>query len=188
MGDRSADGIGALAAARLAAVSTATIEQGLSDDEFADVEQTLGIEFADDHRAFLAAGLPVGTSWPNWRGEGRRSLQKRVQLPIEGILFDVEWTQFWVDGWGPRPARMKDALRSARYQMARVPQMIPVRAHHYLPAGRGTSGQPVLSIMRTDVRLVGADLANYLAREFASDGHQPPVPPATVEFWSGLTS
>src|SRR5690242_1425799 len=89
------------AAARLASLETVTLEDGLTDAEFAHVEGDLGFEFADDHRAFLAAGLPAGPLWPNWRAEGRRSLQKRLQLPLDGILFAVEWNNFWVDGWGP---------------------------------------------------------------------------------------
>lgn len=100
MGDMSAARIGSDAAACLVAGGAVTLEDGLTDDEFARVEELFGFAFADDHRAFLAAGLPVGASWPNWRGEGRQSLQKRLQLPTEGIVFDVEWSGFWVDGWG----------------------------------------------------------------------------------------
>lgn len=153
---------------------------GLTDDEIARVEGTFGFQFADDHRAFLAVGLPVGASWPDWRGEGRKSLAKRLQLPAEGILFAVEWSRFWHDGWGQRPARMRDALRSARYQLARAPQLVPVCSHHYLPAGHGTSGHPVLSVVRTHVVVASATLADYLEGKSGADA----VP--TVEFWSDL--
>ena len=165
-----------------------TIEPGLSDDEFARVEQALGFEFADDHRAFLRAGLPVGTSWPNWRDDGRKALQKRMQLPVDGILFAVEWHEFWAPGWGQRPARMKDAVRSANYQLARVPRLVPVYSHRYLPAGRGSSGHPVLSVAQTDVATCGADLADYLDVEFGPDGNRPAAAVPTVEFWSDLVS
>lgn len=153
---------------------------GLTDDEIARVEGTFGFQFADDHRAFLAVGLPVGASWPDWRGEGRKSLAKRLQLPAEGILFAVEWSRFWHDGWGQRPARMKDALRSARYQLARAPQLVPVCSHHYLPAGHGTSGHPVLSVVRAHVVVASATLVDYLEGKSGADA----VP--TVEFWSDL--
>jgi hypothetical protein len=184
---------GAEAAARLAAVGAATIEPGLTDAEFDRIEQTLGFEFADDHRAFLAVGLPVGASWPNWRGEGRKSLQRRLQLPVEGILYAVEWNQFWADGWGPRLARMKDALRSANYHLARAPRLVPVYAHRYLPAGRGSSGAPVISVVQTAVMVCGADLADYIDNEFSdnclSDNKfSPSAAVPTVEFWSDLTS
>ena len=46
--------------------------------------------------------------------------------------------------------------------------MIPVYAHRYLPAGRGTYGHPVLSIYQTDIIIYGTDLADYIDREFGS--------------------
>lgn len=188
MTEADATSLGVRAATGLADVGAVTIEPGLSDDEFARVEAELGVVFADDHRAFLAAGLPVGASWPNWRGEGRRSLAKRLHLPIEGVLFAVEWSDFWDAGWGKRPARMKDVLRSAKYQLARVPQLIPVYSHRYLPGGRGTFGQPVLSVVQTEVTVYGADLAGYIANEFGPDGYRDPGVVSAVEFWSGLVS
>jgi hypothetical protein len=177
---------GADAAARLSALGVVPMAPGLSDEEIAHIESTFGFTFADDHRDFLTAALPVGQAWPDWRSEGRRSLQKRMQLPVDGILFAVEWGHFWVDGWGPRPARMKDALRSARYQLARVPPLVPVYSHHYLPAARGAIGQPVLSVIRTDVVAVGADLADYVENEFGTGGARDPSASVSVEFWSEL--
>ncbi len=37
-------------------------EPGLTETEFARIEREYGFEFTDDHRAFLAAGLPVDVS------------------------------------------------------------------------------------------------------------------------------
>lgn len=179
--------LGADAAQRLAALGAVTIEQGMSDDELDRAETDLGIEFADDHRAFLATGLPTGGSWPNWRDEGRRSLTKRLHLPAEGILFAVEWNRFWHDSWGRRPAQMKPALRTARYQLERVPMLLPICSHHYLPAGRGSFGHPVLSVVRTDVVVRGADLADYVTSEFGAGGPAAVDAVATVEFWSTLS-
>ncbi|WP_333493575.1 SMI1/KNR4 family protein [Kitasatospora cathayae] len=51
--------LGADAARRLRQADCCTIEPGLSDDEFERIEEEYGIRFSDDHRAFLAAGLPV---------------------------------------------------------------------------------------------------------------------------------
>ncbi|WP_052960245.1 hypothetical protein [Mycobacterium sp. EPa45] len=157
-----------------------TTTAGLSDVELARIEAEFGFEFADDHRAFLSSGLPVGDSWPDWRSAPRRSLQQRLRLPVEGILFAVEWREFWGADWGVRPSRMKDALRSANYHLARVPQLVPLRANHYLPAGRGTSGHPVLSIYQTDVSCCAADLFDYAD----PDPSRSPIP--TVPFWSDL--
>lgn len=172
---------GADAAARLSALGTVPMAPGLSDDEVAHIESSFGFTFADDHRDFLTTGVPTGEGWPNWRIAGR-ALDRQLRLPVDGILFAVEWQQFWDDGWGKRPARMKDALRSALYQLARVPRLVPVHSHHFLPAGRGASGHPVLSIFQADIRVVAADLADYVARLSAPSEPATAVP--TVGFWS----
>jgi len=177
--------IGVAASRQLAALGTVTMTAGLTEDELAGIEGEFGFEFADDHRSFLSAGLPVGDAWPDWRSAPRRSLQQRLRLPPDGILFAVEWREFWGADWGARPARMKDALRSANYHLARVPQLLPLHANHFLPGGRGTSGQPVLSVYQSDVTYCGADLLDYIEREFArveSDS----TPASTVRFWSDL--
>jgi hypothetical protein len=177
--------IGADAAARLTTLGVVPMAPGLSDEEISGIESSLGFTFADDHREFLSAAVPIGDAWPNWRADGRGRLDKHLRLPVDGILFAVEWKQFWDDGWGKRPARMKDALRSAAYQLARVPRMIPVHSHWYLPAGRGTSGHPVLSIFQADISVGADDLTDYVDRLATPDGSAPPptgLP--TVEFWS----
>ncbi|MGE2712682.1 hypothetical protein ACQI4L_01355 [Mycolicibacterium litorale] len=178
-------GSGADAAHRLASLGTVPMAPGLSDDEVTRIESSFGFTFADDHRDFLTTALPVGEGWPNWR-EGHRQLDRQLRLPADGILFAVEWKQFWDGGWGKRPTRMKDALRSAVYQLARVPRMVPVYSHCYLPA-ETPSGHPVLSIYQADIRVVADSLLDYVNR--LSDG--PAAPPAalpTVGFWSDHVS
>jgi hypothetical protein len=166
---------------------TVTIAPGLTDDELTRIEGEFGFEFAGDHRSFLSCGLPVGDSWPNWREAPRRNLQQRLRLPAEGILFAVEWREFWGVDWGVRPPRMKDALRSANYHLARVPQLVPVHSNCYLPAGHGSHGHPVLSVYQSDVSSCGADIFAYVEREIGkieANPSQPPTP--TVDFWSDL--
>ncbi|WP_216651531.1 hypothetical protein [Actinomadura litoris] len=51
--------LGRQAADRLIQLGCCVIEAGLTEAEFARIEHENGFEFADDHRAFLAAGLPV---------------------------------------------------------------------------------------------------------------------------------
>jgi hypothetical protein len=171
--------MGADAAARLRALGI-PVAPGLADDEISHIESSHDFTFADDHRDFLTAGVPVGEAWPDWRG----NVDRHLRLPVDGILFAVEWKQFWDDGWGKRPARMKDALRSARYQLARVPRMVPVHSHWYLPAGRGTSGHPVLSIYQADIEVAADDLAGYVDRLAPAVSAPPPGASSTVGFWS----
>ena len=79
-------------------------EPGLTDAEFARIETEFGFRFADDHRAFLAGGVPSGRGWPDWRGPDRQALRDRLAAPVEGVLFDVAENGFWYADWGARPA------------------------------------------------------------------------------------
>ncbi|MFI6977863.1 hypothetical protein ACIBSV_04640 [Embleya sp. NPDC050154] len=171
---------------RLLERTGAEIAPGLTEDEFESVEKEFGFRFAADHRLLLSAGLPVGKSWPKWRDGNARSLKAQLGWPSEGVLFDVEHNAFWPSTWGARPAQLKHALKSARYHLARVPTMVPVYGHRYLPGTEGQWGHPVLSMMQTDIVVYGANLANYLAAEFA--GGTIEQAPVTVPFWRDLVS
>jgi hypothetical protein len=176
----------AAAAALLAGSGRFAVRPGLDDAEFAEVEAEFGVTFADDHRAFLAAGLPVGRGWPDWRDGDRAGLRERLAWPVEGVLFDVAQNDFWYDGWGPRPADPDTALGAARTGLLTAPRMVPVYAHRYLPAGRGTSGHPVLSIYQTDVICCGTDLRGFVYEEFGLGAPSDRPARPTVTFWSRL--
>jgi hypothetical protein len=186
------------AARRLTQLGCCEVEEGLTGGEFTRIEQAFGLEFADDHRAFLAAGLPTGappprpgwietnnSPWPDWRNGDPDELRKSLDWPVRGVLFDVGHG-YWHDAWGTRPKKRADALKAARHHLAGVPRMIPVFGHRYLPAGRGTYGHPVLSIYQTDVICYGTDLADYINREFERPRRSITAewqPQATVAFW-----
>ena len=185
--------LGEEAARRLAQTGQCDIGPGLTDAEFVRIERDYEFEFADDHRVFLAAGLPLNSPaprrrrnpWPDWRDADPSDLRERLGWPVEGALFDVQQNAFWHRSWGQRPADTGEALRTARQHLSRAPKMIPVYAHRYLPAGRGTYGHPVLSIYQTDIIIYGTDLADYINHEFgrwfiSADWTPPPM----VPFWS----
>ena len=176
--------LGLQAAERLTQLTQVEMRPGLSDVEVEAIEQRFGFTFADDHRAFLAAGLPVGPRWPDWRTGQPDELRAWLDRPVEGVLFDVEHNDFWYAAWGARPDTVPDAVAAAATHLARAPQLVPVFGHRYLPAGRGTWGSPVLSVVQTDVVHYGANLADYVEHEFA---RRPAAPPrARVPFWSDL--
>jgi hypothetical protein len=120
-------------------------------------------EFADDHRAFLAAGLPVNTPhmseagvfhtwdqpWPEWCGDPD-DLHRQLGWPVKGVLLEVESGEHWNPAWGEEPDTTEEAVEVARLAMEDVPRLIPVYGHRFLPAGRGTSGHPVLFVCGTD--------------------------------------
>jgi hypothetical protein len=194
--------LGVAAARRLARLCADEIAPGLTDAEIARVERDYGFEFADDHRAFLAAGLPVNAEphmseegsyrspkrpWPDWRNGDPDEIRSQIDWPIRGILFDVEHDVVWHATWGDRPADLEDALAKARVFLARVPRLVPVFAHRYLPSGRGAFGHPVLSIYQSDIVIYGPDLDDYIEKEFGSARRtlRNALPPSEtlVPFW-----
>lgn len=189
--------LGEEAAIRLVQSGQYDIGPGLTGSELARIEHEYGFEFADDHRAFLSAGLPLNRSseqgqtwpgpWPDWRGGDPGDLREQLSWPVEGALFDVEHNDLWHSSWGERPDDVGQALSTAREHLNRAPKMIPVYAHRYLPAGPGTYGHPVLSIYQTDIIIYGTDLADYINHELTDPAR--PIgadwtPPAMVPFWS----
>jgi len=192
-------GLGAEAARRLARTGLYYFEPGLTDAEFSRIEREYGFEFADDHRAFLAAGLPSNVApeegqtwsrpWPEWRGGDLDSLRRQLDWPVQGVLLDVEHNGFWYAGWGERPADGTAALDTARRHLAKAPMMVPVYAHRYLPAGRGSFGHPVLSMWQTDIIHYGLDLIDYIHQEFdeaRGEVDENWNPQASAPFWRDL--
>lgn len=185
--------LGLEAAHRLAQLRCCAIGPGLTNEEYERIELEFSFEFADDHRAFLAAGLPLNlpaqrACWPEWRFGRPDALRKQLALPVEGVLFDVAHNEVWHHSWGERPADDPGAaLQTARLHLARAPRMVPVYSHRYLPAGRGTSGHPVLSIWQTDIIYYGTDLIDYVHQEFDGPGMDRTDarwdPQGSVPFW-----
>jgi hypothetical protein len=189
--DASGVRLGTEAARRLARLGCCEIGPGLTDDEFAHIEHEFGFEFADDHRAFLAAGLPLNAArrpgWPDWRSGDPDALRQQLMWPVEGVLFDVANDNVWHRSWGERPEDPEAALETARLNLARAPRMVPVYGHRCLPAGRGTFGHPVLSIWQTDIIYYGTDLVDYVHQEFCEPGMDRTDPRwdprGSVPFW-----
>ncbi|MFJ4985105.1 hypothetical protein ACIP9H_15025 [Streptomyces sp. NPDC088732] len=190
----NASELGVEAARRLKQADCCEIEPGLSDNEFERIEAEYGFQFADDHRAFLAAGLPVysppeegdtwANPWPDWRNGDPSDLRSHVAWPTRGVMISVE-EGYWRAEWGARPAQQQVARAVAERHLAVAPRLAPLYAHRFLPAARGTYGQPILSIWGTDIMYYGMDLAHYIEQEFNEDAERDWSwkPKATVSFW-----
>jgi hypothetical protein len=163
------------------------VQAGLTGEELHDIEQEFGFRFNPDHRALLAAGLPTGGRWPDWRHGERKALARGVCEPVEGVLFDVEENGFWHAGWGPRPSVVDQAIAAARVQLKAVPLLVPIYGHRYCPA-LPQFGLPVLSVVQTDVAVFGQDVVDFVLREFSGYA-EPPAPVGEVQpvpFWTDL--
>lgn len=188
--------LGREAARRLALSGACEVRHGLTGREFAWIEAEYGIEFADDHRAFLAAGLPINSArpeegatwerpWPDWRDGEEEELRLHLEWPVREVLHDVE-RGAWLRSWGARPEDDAEASRIAGQELERAPKLIPLYAHRFLPGGRGTHGRQVLSVWGADIVSYGRDLAEYVNHDFYSldDDAEPWEKGNAVPLWS----
>lgn len=159
---------------------------GLSAQQLSAVEDRFGIAFGPDHAALLRQATPRGPGWVDWLGDAG-DVRRRLFAPVDGVLFDVRVNAFWPERWGPRPESEAAAVRVAEQHLARVPVLLPVYGHRFLPAAPAGTGSPVFSVHQTDVIHYGTDLADYVAREFLPPTGLPLTSPTTrIDFWSDL--
>lgn len=162
---------------------------GLTDAEIEDTQTRYGFRYPPDLRHFLQLALPVSDGFPNWRDAPKVELSDWLQSPRDGLCFDVEHNDFWYPSWGPKPEDFTLAIRTARDQVATAPVLIPVYSHRFLPAEPCEPGNPVFSVVQTDIIYYGHDLSSYLAAEFKfTPIAAPPTEPRTIRFWSDLVS
>lgn len=142
------------------------VQQGLSDAEFARAEAEFGFVFPPDLRAVLAAGMPVGPGFPDWRSGGARlHLRASLDLPIAAISFQIARNAVWSKSWGPRPTEPEKALRVARNALKRAPLLIPIFNHCYIPSNPSLAGNPIFYVDENRIFCCGFDLSDFFQRE-----------------------
>jgi hypothetical protein len=159
-------------------------DAGLADGEVAAAEARFGFRFPPDLRAFLQTALPRGERFPDWRSGNESALRDWLDLPHDGILFDIEHNGFWLEDWGPRPRTLADTKRAASDLVAAAPKLIPIFAHRMMPEEPHLPGNPVFSVHQTDIIYYGFDLADYLRNDFHLSGRELwPEKIRPIRFW-----
>lgn len=162
---------------------------GLSDDEVNAIHSQFGLILPDDLRAFLQTALPISQTFINWRAalnNPQQYLAYQLASPLEGILFDVQANHFWWHSWGEKPPSQAQQLETIRQQFAEYPVLIPVYSHRYIPSTPCSAGNPVFSVVQTDIIYYGENLYNYLINEFQLDLPLKACKPRHISFWSDL--
>lgn len=167
-------------------VAGVELSPGLSDSSISRVQDTFGFVFGPEHREFLQTVLPRGNSWPDWRRGSAQELRRRLEWPIDGVVFDVHHGEFWARSWGDRPGSTREREIEARRFLRRVPKLVPVYSHRYLASDPAYVPSPVFSVHQSDVIYYGDDLLDYVAREFGVPPLHPAATRTYVPFWSDL--
>lgn len=162
-------------------------DHGLTDTEIQDIENCFQFRFPTDLRTFLQFALPTSKSWVNWRTHSIESIRKRFAWPSEGICFDVEHNNFWVESWGRRPTDLSESLIVAKQHIAEAPILIPLYSHRYIPGEPLEAGNPIFSVYQTDIIYYGYDLASYVTAEFSiAKPNWAKNAPRPIRFWNEL--
>ncbi|MBV9240466.1 MAG: SMI1/KNR4 family protein [Acidobacteria bacterium] len=164
------------------------LAEGLSNSELDEIEKRYCFRFPPDLRSLLGKVTPQGNKWTDWHDPDH--VINRLEWPLHGICFDIENNGFWPEFWGERPAQLEDAFGVAREKISKVPLLVPIYSHRYLPAEPSEPGNPIFSVYQTDVIYYGANLADYFTNEFAPRSQHTWERPLTefkkVAFWSWL--
>jgi hypothetical protein len=93
--------------------------------------------------------------------------------------------EIWWPEWGDRPARPKDQKERLRGIFAGAPKLIPLVGIRYIPDEPHERGNPVFSVMASDIIHYGANVLDWLERERAgfqaTPKQWPPI--KEIRFW-----
>lgn len=166
-----------------------TFDAGLTSDEIQQIESRYQFRFPPDYREFLMFALPISDDFIDWRHDAP-TVKDRLSWPYEGMCFDIEVNNFWLREWGPRPVNKAEAFAIARQAIERAPTLIPIFGHRFIPDRPAERGNPIFSVVQTDIIYYGGDLEDYLQNEFRQafgrEEYRIEEPIKQIEFWSYL--
>lgn len=162
---------------------------GLSGDELSRVQEEAEAVFPEDLCELLSDCLPAGRGFPDWRRDPASVMAEWRKRLLEGILADVfEENGPWLDEWDERPPDEAEARSIVTELVDAAPALIPIHGHRGIPNEPQERGNPVFSVMQTDVIVYGVDLDDYLRREFHGRRLRPvPDQQREIRFWTSLT-
>lgn len=144
---------------------------GLSNSGLAEVEDIVGHQLPFEVGLLLILGVPEDERWYRWAENPQAIWAEWNAYLYGGVLFDVEENDVWNADWGPRPADADGRKEVVASLIQHAPPLFPLYGHRAIPLTPATNrdeamGNPVLSVVQTDVIVYGDDLAAWMHREF----------------------
>jgi len=139
----------------------------------------------------LQFALPIGNGWVDWRNGNSEEIKSRFDWAYDGVCFDIENNNFWLESWGRKPVNLKDAFEIVKSEIAKAPKLIPILSHRFIPDRPNKSDNPIFSVYQTDIIIYGNNLPIYLQNEFAYYFERKEYFPSVkgtryIEFWTDL--
>lgn len=168
-------------------------DKGLSLAEIAEIEKRFCITFPAELVQLYSIELPVSDGFYNWRNineDNIRHINEVLNMPLQGLIFDLQSNNFWCDEFGKKPESIEDARNMLIEHYKRAPQMIPIYGHRYMPFLPNETNIPVFSIVQSDIIYYGIDLVSYLEIEFGFKQYIEIVQANIryINFWSDILS
>ena len=166
----------------------------MTNKEIIEVENIFKIKFPEDLSIFLKTNLPVSDGFVHWRyglnsEKGKKEIESRLNWPLEGILFDVKNSEFWLGEWDLKPEKYSEQKEIVIKKFKNYPKLIPIYSHRYISSSPNERGNPIFSVYQTDIISYGMNLADYLSREFnlqLSEEDKNISFPKTIDFWTKM--
>lgn len=171
-------------------------DSGMTDIEIIQVETKFNIKFPPDLKQFLQFGLPISKNFVNWRQglifkQIADDIISRLDWPLEGMLFDLQSNDYWINSWGDKPTAYEEKEIIAKQKYLTFPKLIPIYSHRYIPMEPMDEGNPVFSVYQMDIVYYGYDLATYFSNEFHFKlpiNFEKVEKPKSIRFWSNWVS
>jgi hypothetical protein len=140
---------------------------GYSEAELDDVQARWGLHFPRDVIDCLRDHRPLidDPQCFDWVTADPEHIRERLAWPFESYWCSVERHGLWWPEWGERPISLGDQKEKLRGIFEDAPKLIPLVSIRYIPDEPHESGNPIFSVMATDIIHVGANLTDWLERE-----------------------
>jgi hypothetical protein len=139
---------------------------GLSSAGIASIEAQLGFRLPEDFAYLFQHLQDPGRIFFPWSNFKKQEYDEMTQRVLRGIESSIKLNNFWLERWGRRPALLSMAIEIARKDFDSWRKLLPIYSHRYMPAEPCRCGNPVFSIVGTDIIYYGADIARCLLTEF----------------------
>lgn len=121
---------------------------GYSQDELDAAQERHGLCFPPDLMNLLLDRRPVD-GW-DWRADDE-GIRQALSHPLDGLLFDLEHNGLWWPEWGERPPSANERAEVLTMIVGAAPRLIPLISHRYISEEPHEAGNPVFSVMQSDV-------------------------------------
>lgn len=141
---------------------------GMTENEITKAEDFYGIEFPQDMKELLMNFVPISNNFYNWNDyseENITKIKKMLEWPFEGIIFDIENNDFWLEEFGEYPENKEDKIQMFENYRNQIPKLIPIFSHRYVVSGKDAD-YPIISVYQTDIIYYGSNLLEYFKHEF----------------------